>query len=67
MPDINRQLIQANNESYHGWVCSHCGQQFLSSGWDIFGLTREQALKHFTIMRERAFATHECVSTLKCE
>jgi hypothetical protein len=67
MNSTNRQLIQTNEERYHGWLCSHCGQQFLKFDCALPGLTRDQIVKHFTAMREQAFAKHECTNASKCD
>ena len=61
MPSLKRKLIKTNDEQYRGWLCSHCGHQFVNSSSDLAGLTLDQIVKHFTTMREQAFAEHDCL------
>jgi hypothetical protein len=63
MPAINRQLVETHDEHFQGWLCSHCGQQFLDSSCALAGLTIDQIVRHFTTMRDQAFAQHVCLST----
>jgi hypothetical protein len=60
--DKNRQLVEKNGEQYRGWECSNCGKQFLNSSCALEGLTLKQIVHHFTTMRERAFAEHDCLN-----
>jgi hypothetical protein len=65
MPSQNRKLIETNDEQYRGWLCSHCGQQFVNSSSDLNGLTLDQIVQHYKTMREQAFADHDCQSALQ--
>ena len=65
MPAMNRQLVETNDEHYRGWLCSHCGQQFLNSSCALVGMTLDQIVQHFTAMREREFAEHDCLRAFR--
>ncbi len=61
MPDINRRLVETNDNQFRGWLCSQCGRRFVNLSAALEGLTLDQIVKHYATMREQAFAEHDCL------
>jgi len=59
---MERKLIEIRQPSFQGWVCSLCGHEFVTLDCVLAGLTLDEIIRHYKIMREQAFAKHICLS-----
>ena len=59
---MERQLVELRQPGFQGWVCSECGHVFVMLDCVLAGLTLDEIIRHYKIMREQAFAKHICLS-----
>jgi len=59
---MERRLVELRKPGFQGWVCSECGHVFVSQDCVLSGLTLDEIIRHFKVLREQAFAKHCCTS-----
>jgi len=59
---MERKLIEIRQDHFQGWVRSQCGHVFVTLDCVLAGLTLDEIIRHYKIMREQAFAKHICLS-----
>jgi hypothetical protein len=59
---MERQLVELRQPGFQGWVCSECGHVFIMLDCVLTGLTLDEIIRHFKVMREQAFDKHQCPS-----
>ena len=59
---MERKLVELRQLGFQGWVCSECGHVFIMLDCVLTGLTLDEIIRHFKVMRERAFDKHQCPS-----
>jgi hypothetical protein len=59
---MERKIVELRQPGFQGWVCSECGHVFIMPDCVLTGLKLDEIIRHYKIMRERAFAKHQCPS-----
>ncbi len=61
---MERRLVELRQPGFEGWVCSECGHVFITMLDCVpTGLTLDEIIGHFKVLREQAFAKHRCPSS----
>jgi hypothetical protein len=60
---MERKLVELRQPGFQGWVCNQCGRVFVNHDCVLSGLTLDEIIRHFKVMREQEFAKHACPIT----